>query len=103
MPPPPFGIRWVHVFEEDSAAGAVYRPDSGAIPLSRRPREQFELSADGSARIFLPGPDDRPQAVTGTWREEGGAIVVLGPRARGGAALEYRIVERLPDRLLIAK
>jgi len=102
MPPPPFGIRWVHVFEEDSAAGAVYRPDSAAIPLSRRPREQFELNADGSARIFLPGPADRPQAVAGTWREEGGAIVVEGPRARG-AALEYRIVERLPDRLLIEK
>ncbi|HKC42266.1 MAG TPA: hypothetical protein VKC64_00470 [Burkholderiales bacterium] len=103
MPQPPFGIRWVHVFEEDSAAGAVYRPDSAAIPLSRRPREQFELSADGSARIFVPAPDDRPQPVTATWREEGDVIVVQGPRARGGAALEYRIVERLPDRLVVEK
>jgi hypothetical protein len=103
MPQPPFGIRWVHVFEEDSAAGAVYRPDSAAIPLSRRPREQFELNADGSARIFLPGPGDRPQPVAATWRKDGDAIVVQGAGTRGGTALEYRIVERLPDRLLVGK
>jgi hypothetical protein len=103
MPQPRFGIRWVHVFEEDSAAGAVYRPDSAAIPLSRRPREQLELNADGSARVFLPGPGDRPKAVAATWRQEGDAIVVRRAAARGGAALEVRIVEQRPDRLLVRK
>jgi hypothetical protein len=27
--------------------------------LSRRPRERLVLKADGSARVLLPGPDDR--------------------------------------------
>ncbi len=101
--PPPFGIRWVHVFEEDSAAGAVYRPDSSEIPLSRRPRAQLELNADGSARVFQCGPGDRPEAVAATWRKEGDAIVVRCAGARGGAALEVWIVEQRPDRLLVRK
>jgi hypothetical protein len=102
MPQPPFGIRWVHVFEEDSPAGAVYRPDSPAIPLSRRPRESLELNADGSARLFLPGPADRPRTVAATWRQEGDAIVVRGAATRG-APVEVRIVEQRPDRLLVGK
>ena len=39
-----FTTRWVHVFEEDTAEGAVYRPEDDQIPLSRRPRERLEYS-----------------------------------------------------------
>lgn len=90
-----FGARWAHVFEEDSAQGAVYRREDGGIPLSRRPRERLELRDNGSALLFRPGPDDRPIEQEGTWREENGTIVV---RTREG---ELRIVERSADRLVV--
>jgi hypothetical protein len=87
----------VHVFEEDTAEGAVYRPEDGDIPLSRRPRERFELDSDGSARLFVQGPDDRYVEQKATWREEGGAMVI---RARQGGT-ELRIVERSPTKLVV--
>lgn len=92
-----FGTRWVHVFEEDTPAGAVYRAEDDAIPLSRRPREQLELDRDGIARLFVAGPDDRPAERLATWREDGDVIVVS---AREGGA-ELRIVERSPERLVV--
>ena len=57
---PLFATTWVHVFEEDSAKGAVYRAeDDASIPLSRRPRERIQLQSDGSATVQLSGADDR--------------------------------------------
>lgn len=91
-----FGTTWVHVFEQDVAAGAVYRPETERIPLSRRPRERVELSPDGSARVFMPGPDDRPIAQPAAWHAEDDDIVV---RTESGA--ELRIIERSPTRLVI--
>ena len=90
-----FGTGWVHVFEEDTPAGAVYRAEGDAIPLSRRPRERLALKRDGSAHLFGPGPDDRLIEQPATWREEGDALVVRA--AKGG--LELRILERSPTRL----
>ena len=68
---------WVHVFEEDGPAGDVYRPESDAIPRSRRTRERLCLFADGSARILRVSPDDRHEAVAAHWTEEGGEITVI--------------------------
>lgn len=96
-----FAARWVHVFEEDTAEGAVYRPDSEDLPLSRRPREQFELSADGSARVFLPGPGDRPEAVPATWSQEGQALVIRAPPSPGRPGRELRVIRREPQRLVV--
>jgi hypothetical protein len=96
---PVFGKTWVHVYEEDTADGAVYRSEDDAIPLSRRPRERLTLSPDGSARLFAPGPDDRLTEQRATWREDGGALVV---RAAAGGA-ELRIVERSPSRLVVSR
>ena len=92
-----YATRWVHVFEEDDASGAVYRPAEDKIPLSRRPRTQFELSADGSARLFVAGADDRPVGTAATWREEHGTIVI---RPAGGGP-ELHIVKRSRDRLTV--
>lgn len=94
---PLFGTRWVHAFEEDTPAGAVYRPEGDDLPLARRPREAFELSADGSARLFRPGPADRPVEQAARWRREGGVVVIA---ARAGGA-ELRIVEQGPARLVV--
>jgi hypothetical protein len=93
----PFGIRWVHVFEEDTPTEAVYRPDGADIPLSRRPRERLELDPDGTARVFVAGPGDRPEPVATTWRKEGAGMVIVAP---GG---ERRVVRWRADRLVIRK
>jgi hypothetical protein len=73
-----YATTWVHVFEQDTPQGAVFRPEEADIPLSRRPRERISLQADGSARFLMPGPDDR---------------FVEHP--------EMRIVEHSPERLLV--
>ena len=91
-----FGTTWVHVFEEDNAEGAVYRPEDGDIPLSRRPRERIQLRPDGSARISVQGADDRYVEQPATWKEEGGAIVI-----RQGAAPSLRVVSQTAARLVV--
>jgi hypothetical protein len=92
-----FATRWLHAYEEDDAEGAVYRPEDADFPLSRRPRAGLELSADGTARVLAPGPDDRPRPHAGTWREEHGEIVVATP------AGDYRVVAWSPDRLVVKR
>jgi hypothetical protein len=87
----------VHAYEEDTAEGAVYRPRGSKLPLSRRPRERIELSADGTAQIFAPGPDDRYVERPARWHDEDGTIVV---RARE-ANVELKIVERSDERLVV--
>jgi hypothetical protein len=95
-----FSTRWVHVFEEDTPEGAVYRPDSADLPLSRRPREQLELKADGSASVTMAGPDDRPAPIHAHWQEEGGEVSI---RTTGPAARELRIVSHSADRLIVRR
>ncbi len=75
----------------------MYRPEDSDIPLSRRPRERFEVDKDGSAGIFVSGPDDRFIERPATWKDEGGAIVI---RADDGSA-ELRITERSPSLLVV--
>ena len=97
MDNPLFATAWVHAFEEDTAEGAVYRPRGSKLPLSRRPRERLELDADGAARLFVQGPDDRYIEQPASWQDDGGALVVRA--GAGGPVL--RIVEQLPDRLVV--
>jgi hypothetical protein len=96
------GIRWVHVFEEDTAEGQVYKPDSGPIPLSRRPREALTLNADGSATVEVGGADDRPAARRAVWRSTAEGLVVDVPSVAGKGSTELHIVRAAPDRLVVA-
>lgn len=88
------------MFEEDTAEGAVYVPDSADLPLSRRPRMQFELARDGSARLYFPGPGDRPEPRAATWHEEGD-VLVIEAGAGGPGPAELRVVERASGRLVV--
>jgi hypothetical protein len=93
-----FGTRWVHVFEEDTPEGAVYRPEHDNIPLSRRPRERLELSADGTAKIITQGPDDRLIEKPATW-----ASGTSGTREAAPSSADVVILKQSPARLIIRR
>jgi hypothetical protein len=95
------GIRWVHVFEEDTGNGAVYRPDTGPVPLSRRPRRALTLLADGSATIEGGGPDDRPVGHSAHWSATAGSIVVEAPARGQEGRTVLTITEATADRLIV--
>jgi len=96
------GVRWVHVFEEDTADRHVYKPDSGPIPLSRRPRETMTLHPDGSATVEVGGADDRPAARRASWRLAGDKVVVEVPAGAGKGSTELHIIRASPDSLVVA-
>jgi hypothetical protein len=93
-----FTTRWVHVFEEDTAEGAVYRPENDDIPLSRRPRERLELSADGTAKIITQGPDDRLIAKPATWTSGARETASAAP-----SSADVVIVKKSPSRLIVRR
>ncbi len=95
-----FAQRWVHVHEEDTAEGAVYRPEDVDLPLSRRPREVLQLAPDGTGQVLIPGPDDRLRPQPATWTRDGTEVVVR-IAAKAGRAKEYRIVEQLAERIVV--
>ena len=94
MKPDPalFETRWVHVFEEDGPEGQVYRPETGKVPPSRRPRRRVSFSPDGSARVTVSGPDDRLHEVEAHWSEKDGEIRVepREPVRRGSSAVAFQ-------------
>ena len=92
---PTISGRWIHLFEEDSARGAVYVPETPDVPLSRRPREVLEFSPDGRARVFRPSADDRLVPDTATWVLEGADLRIEsrdGPTRQGRIESPTRIV-----------
>ena len=94
-----YEVRWVHVFEEDTPGAHVYRPATDDIPLSRRPRDGFELHRDGTAQIFTGGPDDRAIAHRATWKETSKGVVVI----TGAGGETFRIVKRNEARLIVRR
>lgn len=100
-----FTTRWVHVFEEDTPEGAVYRPEHDNIPLSRRPRERLELAADGTAKIITQGPDDRLVEKPATWTS--GASSARETRAAAASSssssADVVIVKESPSRLIVRR
>ena len=93
-----FTTTWVHVFEQDTPAGAVYRPEDSDIPLSRRPRQRLVLERDGTARILMPGPDDRFIEQAATWKKEGSAVVIRATEAN----VQMRVMQKSPDSLIVS-
>ena len=100
-----FTTRWVHVFEEDTPEGAVYRPEDDNIPLSRRPRERLKLSADGTAKIITQGADDRLVEKPATWTSGArGKAAAAAPSAESAASpADVVIVKESPSRLIVRR
>jgi hypothetical protein len=98
-----FAEPWVHVFEEDTPDGEVYRPESGDIPLSRRPRRRLSFSPDGSAQIELPGADDRPREQHATWKQEGDDVILRCGSESGAGERVLHVSLQSPTRLIVRK
>lgn len=81
-----FGVRWMHVFEEDAPGRQVYRPENTDVPLSRRPRERLVIEPDGVAVWHHGAADDRLTAISGRWQEAGGEVRFLFPDGTGAPA-----------------
>jgi hypothetical protein len=103
-----FDARWVHVFEEDGPEGQVYRPETGKVPLSRRPRRRVSFSPDGSACVTVAGPDDRLHEVEAHWKEKDGEVTVTPsePERRGSSSvrvqpMRFKLEEK--DRLVLQR
>ncbi len=94
-----YDVRWVHVFEEDTPEGDVYRADDSDIPLSRRPRDGFELHRDGSAKVFSGGADDRGVARGARWTESPDGVVIVAD----GSGERLRIVKRNAAQLTVSR
>ena len=91
------GRTWIHVFEEDTPAGAVFRRADADIPLARRPRERITLHADGTAVLMTGGADDRFVPQPGRWREEDDGVIVVRD---AGDNVRFRIVAHSADRIV---
>ena len=103
LSPELFRHRWIHSFEEDSVQAQVYRPQSWNFPLSRRPREAFELRADGTVQLFQPGAADRPEAADASWTEEEGQLLIRAVKKGSRGPLTLRIIEAAADKLLVRR
>ena len=97
-----FETRWIHVFEEDTPEGEVYRPETEDVPLSRRPRRRLSFSPDGTAHVEVPGPDDRPVEVEARWEAEG-EPAAPAKRSAVTAQAVIRIRDRSPTRIVVRK
>ncbi|MEO6224057.1 MAG: hypothetical protein ABIP90_12490 [Vicinamibacterales bacterium] len=93
-----YDVRWVHVFEDDTTSGEVYRAATDEIPLSRRPRDAFELHRDGTAQVLSGGPDDRAVARDARWTDTPNGIVV-----ETSSGTRFRIVKHTAVQLIVSR
>jgi hypothetical protein len=101
-PPPEVTGIWLHSHEEDTASAMVFRPRDYPLPPARW-RDAIELRADGTCIWHGSSPDDRGQAIPGSWQElENGQAKISSTAAEGGS--RPRLVQsRAPYKLVVAK
>jgi len=93
---------WVHSHEEDTDREMVFRPDTFKFPPSRG-RASFQLLADGGLVESGPGPTDRREARTGSWRLEGSNKLAFYQAAQTTPTRVLRIRAARADRLAVER
>lgn len=72
---------WYRSHEEEAGGAEVYHPASYSFPPTRMPRQSFRLTSDHVLEWGRPGPADRNEYRTGSWRLNGREVVLdLGDR-----------------------
>lgn len=87
--------RWIHSHEEDAPGRQVFRPDGWSFPPSRG-RRAFALGPGGALGGSKPGPDDRSEATSGSWRLRDDGVLELDGQ-------ELRVLEVTADKLVVAR
>lgn len=92
--------RWMHSWEED-AGDRVYRPEGYDFPLSRRPRESFELRPDGTLILGEPSASDSLREAQGRWEIVKGDQLLFYSGAGTEPDRKMRIKSASDDRLVV--
>ena len=95
--------QWLHSREEDTGAQIVFRPSDYDFPLTRRPREIFELKSDGTLIKGTPSPSDSVEEKEGTWKIEGNNKLVFYSSPEGEPTETWKIASVDSDRLVLEK
>jgi len=93
--------RWMHSWEEDAGKEQVFRPASYNFSLTRRPRESFELKADGSLILGEPSASDRLDESPGTWKLLDDKTLVFYSGSKAEPQKRMRIKSLSDDRLVV--
>jgi hypothetical protein len=96
-----FGL-WLHSQEEDTQTTTVYRPRGYLFPPSRG-RSAVEFRPDGTYIEYSSGPDDRGQAIVGSWQDLGSCRVQITVPRSGGSPSVRRILSYAHGVLVIEK
>lgn len=95
------GKTWLHSHEEDTPTEMVFRPSTFRFPPSRGGRIGFELSKDGTAMAFGPGPTDKPEQDAGNWTLGGNKLELRIPDKK--EVRSYDIASSDVDRIAVRK
>jgi hypothetical protein len=93
---------WLHSHEEDTASAMVFRPRDYPLPPARW-RDAIELRADGTCIWHGSSPDDRGQAVPGSWQDLGNGRAEISSSAAEGGSSPRLVHSWAPDKLVIQK
>jgi hypothetical protein len=93
---------WLHSQEEDRPDVRVYRPRDYPFPPTRG-RSAVEFRPDGTYVEYGSGPDDRGQAVAGTWRDAGNGRVQISMTRPGAPASTRRVLSCTEEMLVIER
>jgi hypothetical protein len=88
--------RWLFSHEDEDGA-RVYRPRGSAFAPSRRPRDGFDIEADGTFRSYAPGAADASVASAGRWTLAAPDRLAVTSAAGGTRMIE--VVEAAPGLL----
>lgn len=91
---------WIHSYEEDEGDETVFRPASYDFPLTRRPRESFELKAGGELVKNQATASDGTIAAQGKWELEDDKVIF---QSESGKDQTKQIALCKADKLVLKK
>lgn len=84
---------WVHSVEEDTGDESVFRPASYDFPLTRRPRESFELKPDGKLVKGEGTASDSVREAEGKWKLEDDDKIAFNTESEPNQTRQIKSVE----------
>ncbi len=70
------GNSWVRISGQLGVGEVRFQKVAGELPPRRGGHEQLQFEDGQKFTLRVPGPDDRPRSVAGTWRVSNGEITL---------------------------